>query len=545
MSKDLEQKQEHVSENPETTITQDTERATSSEVEKTTELPPEESKPCEEEITPHEKQTEKSDGTVKSIEEKSEPEIDVTEVYIDMSKIEFDEEGIPVFNDNDKARLKTSDIVFNNFELEIEDAKEAIRNARKELDIESQNSREENAKNGIKEATAKLEEISKLSEDEITEEIKNEKSQLEGAVDLYKTIIETLPKNNEKIKKELEKRIENSIKYIATYQNVSRVNLQKLQNDGTIAALISSTANTAFAQAFIDSIRKSKGQTTIDEDPEIKKISDEINKIKMDYEFKKMLFNAYTELGEVKLDFIIKHAKELADPEHVAEAEVAEAIDYKKLKEIPYIIESINPISNGNEDEANKKYEEVRTSLISVEENELDNIKEARRIETEYLDEMTKFKNAVFVLNEFGARPNKIPVISCNILKYSDPEEINKFRDNLKEKITTDWNTISEKYDSLEDKLEETKESLITSLKTFVKKNGLFSSFVSYAFANSETRGYYGRSESLLDFSHEDIFGNRYYDCIKAIMKNDSEEEYNHVKTNVNSVSMMLNNIIK
>lgn len=541
MSKDLEQEQEHVSENPEVKE-QDTERAASSE------LPPEEKTETtvNEEITPHENAVEKTDGKIDTIEEKPEENIDVTEVYIDMSKIKFDKDGIPEFTEEDKQRLKATEIVFQNFENEIEDAREYIFQARKELDEETQKEREKLANEGIKENETRLAEISKLSESELTDEIKEEKEKLEVQIQYFKEVIVNLPKNNPKIKLELENRIQNSIKHIATYQNVSRYNLGDLQKDGTIAALISSTANTAFGLAFVDSIRLSKNESSIDDNEEIKSYQKELDKLRNDYEMKNAIKSAYDDFVTVKFPFILNHTKELDEGKF--DEETAKVIEYNKIKEIPDLVEAINPFAAGEKSESIEKYEDIRTSLVGVDENELDKIKEARRIENEYIDEITKFKNAAFVLNFLVAKTHNIKEIDTNVRHHISGKatvSFDQFKDSVKDIVEKEWTEISEKYNSIDDKIESTKDELIKPLKNYMKEAGLFSSFASYAFANSEKRGYYGRPESLLEFDHVKLFGEKYYNCIRNVMKNDSEEEYNRIKTNVNSVSMTYNNIIK
>ena len=125
----VEQKQEHVSENPEI---KDTEHVESSEV------PPEAMSegivvdPAtkeENEITPHEKSVEEVTAEANRLMQLQKKQMgdENSSVYIDMSKIVMDKDGIPEFTHEDAIKLKDSDIVLTDFEYEIRESRNIIK----------------------------------------------------------------------------------------------------------------------------------------------------------------------------------------------------------------------------------------------------------------------------------------------------------------------------------------------------------------------------------------------------------------------------------
>lgn len=542
MAIEAKEQQEHVSDNPVTEITQDTERDSSSEVETTTN-PPEENEANEEEIIPHEKSVEKTDGVIEHLDKK-EDDIDVTEVYIDLSKVKMDKDGIPEFTSYDRDRLRASGIVFTDFENEIEDARNIIKAVRLELDEKAQSIRESNAKEQIKIIDSRLEEINK--ESELTESLKDEKEDITAKREFFVIELENLPKNNPAIKYDLETREKEAIKHIATYQNVSRNELQKLQNDGTISALISSASNIAFSQVFVDSIRKSKNEVAVEDDKEIAEAKTKLSSLEQKYQIAKALKDSLDEIHTVKFDFI-KQQTELLKSDPNVSKEVGDAINIERLKKVPDIF---NKIVSGSSDESlSKEYEDIRNSLVGIDDNELESIKEARVRYTEYMEEIEKFSKTAITLNQLIQFIYREPIAKDNLIDLKI-ENINsnileKYDEKFDKVINDNWTEVSKEYNEIEDKIEEKRSELVRPLKEYLRTHGIFNSFISYAFANSETRGFYGRPESMMDFNHIEVLSDKYYNCIRENMLSDTEEDYNKSKMNINSVSMNLNNIIR
>lgn len=535
MANEVKEQKEHVSENP--VDVKDTERDASSADVVDTSTPPEATE-VNEEITPHEKSVEKTDGTIEHLEKK-EDDIDVTEVHIDLSKIKMDKDGIPEFTSADRDRIKASGIAFEGFENEIDDSRELIKFIRDELNEEKQKERETFAKEQMKNINARLEEI-KCIENPHREEIDTEEKDLKFKLDFFKTEIENLPKNNPTIKHELEVREKEAIKHIAAYQNISRVDLGKLQNDGTISGLISSTANTSFIQAYVETKLDKKA---IENDTELAKNEKKYAAIERNYELISAVKAAYDEFKSVKIDFVLKHEEDLKAKNE--DSEIAKAIDYDGLRKVPELVSKIT--SGAPTEEDAKKYEEIRTSLIGVDENELESIKAARVLETEYLEEIEKYTKNGAILNQLTPLIVEKPIEKDDfiIIQKINKNSADKFIVKYGEIIEKEYERISNEYNELSDKVYKQREVYYKPIKSEIKRNGLFGSFVNYSLKKTTERGYYGRPESMLEFQHILNLADEYYNCIRENMNEETEVEYNRTKTNINSVSMNFNNIIR
>ena len=90
------------------------------------------------------------------------------------------------------------------------ESRNIIKAIRNELDEKSQEIREKNCKEQIEKIDARLKEIEALKEEELTDEIKKEKSDIETAKSIFATEITDLPKYNEKNKNELLRREANA-----------------------------------------------------------------------------------------------------------------------------------------------------------------------------------------------------------------------------------------------------------------------------------------------------------------------------------------------
>jgi len=589
-NKVVEQEQEHVSENP--AVTQDTEHVASSESEvKTTSdgieytikdeekndvvhsVPPEAAKETsfedldpkikedlkkrlgEENITPHEHATEKSDGTISSIktpEEIARTEGDGTDVSIDMSKIVMDKDGIPEFTFDDANRIKMSGLALTDFEFEIKQARNMIFAIRNELSDESQKAIEEENKKNIAALNEKIKELeNNLSNSDKKEEDEKLIEDSKLTIEIYQDEIDHLPKYDPKVKLELEQRELNAKKIIATYQNVSRYDIGQLQNDGTIAGLISSTANMAFVQAFVDSIRKSKGEVSIEETEEIKTVRDKQKKIEAQYNCLHYLDESIKELDECELEFTIQHAKDLKNPENKHSEEVSKAIDFEKISNITNIVKKLsNPMIDEKESEKlSIEYNDIKTSLISIEDEdkELAEIKEQRAIESRFIDNIEKYTRATMQINQaYGMAMQKpLPKLLPKIDENTDYEELKTTLEEIKKEYVDPWEKISKEYEEYDDEIDDLRVKLVEPLKNYVRRHGLFASFINYAFSNSELRGYYGRSESLLEAQHVKVFGDKFYNLIRSRMSSETDEEYNKHKVNINAISMSFNNMIE
>ena len=548
----VEQKQEHVSENPEI---KDTEHVESSEV------PPEAMSegivvdPAtkeENEITPHEKSVEEVTAEANRLMQLRKRQMgdENSSVYIDMSKITMDKDGIPEFTHDDAVKLRDSDIVLTDFEYEIRESRNIIKAIRNELDEKSQEIREKNCKEQIEKIDARLKEIEAFKEEELTDEIKNEKSNIESAKSIFATEITDLPKYNEKIKNELLRREANAKKHIATYQNIARHDLGQLQNDGTIVGLISSTANAAFAQAFVDTSEKAKGNPTLDENKEINEIKNKNKFGDQNYQMANLLHESLENLDSGNIEYLVNFLNKDFETEYTKETN--EKLNLKRISEVPELINKISSpnASPAEQDTLYNKYLEIRNDIsISMDdpENESEDIKKARADATLFFERFESFSRGKININQYYQFIAEKPLEKFipEITKDTNVEEIKGMIEEIRPVITKKYDEEFKKSTEVEDKIEEIRDKIIKPYKTYLRKNGIFNSFITYAFVGSDNRGYYARPESALEYQHIKSLANAFNNVIKINMKDNSDEEYSKIKINVNSVSMFFNNIIR
>lgn len=548
----VEQKQEHVSENPEI---KDTEHVESSEV------PPEAMSegivvdPAtkeENEITPHEKSVEEVTAEANRLAQLQKKQMgdENSSVYIDMSKIVMDKDGIPEFTHEDAVKLRDSDIVLSDFEFEIRESRNIIKAIRNELDEKGQEIREKNCKEQIEKIDARLKEIEALKEEELTDEIKKEKSDIETAKSIFATEITDLPKYNEKIKNELLRREANAKKHIATYQNIARHDLGQLQNDGTIVGLVSSTANTAFAQAFVDTSEKAKGNPTLDENKEINEIKNKNKFSDQNYQMANLLHESLENVDSGNIEYLVNFLNKDFEKEYGKET--YEKLNLKRINEVPELINKISStsVSPAEQDTLYNKYLEIRNDIsISMEdpENETEEIKKARAEATLFFERFETFSKGKISINQYYQFIAEKPLEKFipEITKDTNIEEIKGMIEEIRPVITKKYDEEFKKSTEVEDKIEEIRDKIIKPYKTYLRKNGIFNSFITYAFVGSDNRGYYARPESALEYQHIKTMANAFNNVIKINMKDNSDEEYSKLKINVNSVSMFFNNIIR
>lgn len=548
----VEQKQEHVSENPEI---KDTEHVESSEV------PPEAMSegivvdPAtkeENEITPHEKSVEEVTAEANKLMQLQKKQMgdENSSVYIDMSKIVMDKDGIPEFTHDDAVKLRDSDIVLSDFEYEIRESRNIIKAIRNELDEKGQEIREKNCKEQIEKIDARLKEIEALKEEELTDEIKKEKSDIETAKSIFATEITDLPKYNEKIKNELLRREANAKKHIATYQNIARHDLGQLQNDGTIVGLVSSTANAAFAQAFVDTSEKAKGNPTLDENKEINEIKNKNKFSDQSYQMANLLHESLENVDSGNIEYLVNFLNKDFEKEY--DKETYEKLNLKRIDEVPDLINKISSpsVSPAEQDTLYNKYLEIRNDIsISLEdpENESENIKKARAEATLFFERFETFSKGKISINQYYQFIAEKPLEKFipEVTKDTNVEEIKGMIEEIRPVINKKYDEEFKKSTEIEDKIEEIRDKIIKPYKTYLRKNGIFNSFITYAFVGSDNRGYYARPESALEYQHIKTMANAFNNVIKINMKDDSDEEYSKLKINVNSVSMFFNNIIR
>lgn len=548
----VEQKQEHVSENPEI---KDTEHVESSEV------PPEAMSegivvdPAtkeENEITPHEKSVEEVTAEANRLMQLQKKQMgdENSSVYIDMSKIVMDKDGIPEFTHEDAIKLRDSDIVLTDFEYEIRESRNIVKAIRNELDEKSQEIREKNCKEQIEKIDARLKEIEALKEEELTDEIKKEKSDIETAKSIFATEITDLPKYNEKNKNELLRREANAKKHIATYQNIARHDLGQLQNDGTIVGLVSSTANTAFAQVFVDTSEKAKGNPTLDENNEINEIKNKNKFSDQNYQMAKLLHESLENVDSGNIEYLVNFLNKDFEKEYGKET--YEKLNLKRIDEVPELINKISSpsVSPTEQDTLYNKYLEIRNDIsISMEdpENESEDIRKARAEATLFFDRFETFSKGKISINQYYQFIAEKPLEKFipEITKDTNVEEIKGMIEEIRPVINKKYDEEFKKSTEVEDKIDEIRDKIIKPYKTYLKKYGIFNSFITYAFVGSDNRGYYARPESALEYQHIKAMSRAFYDVIRLNMKEISDEEYSKIKVNVNSVSMLFNNIIR
>lgn len=537
----VEQK-EHVSDNPELNK-QDTEHAISSKgavIEQSSEEPPKNESKSDDEITPHEHATETINSSdVKTPEQVARNEGTLGDVKIDFDQVELDKDGIPVFTSSDASRLRSSEMVFTNFEMEIEDARDIIKEAREALNIDNQNTLEESYKKEIDKAKKELE----------SEADEEKKKKLNDDIKVFTEAITNLPKYNKKVQYAYEQKELSAKKHIATYQNISRVDLRKLQNDGTIAGLISSTANTAFLQGFVDFERRFKNLTPIDQDPSLKEFERIRKEKENNYEIGENISKAFDELKSVNIKFLVNHAKELKDPNNKFSENLYKEVNQDTLSNVPQLLENIG---YSNSEESKTVYEDLKTSLVSLGDSELQEIKDRKALENKYIDDYEKTFGALAIINNaypvfksINKIEDKFERIGTKIDDKTDADELLNKIDSIEKLFSPKWEIISKEYEENENKLNDAKNLLIKPIKDYICSYGLFNSFIVFSQYASSFRGYYARSESLFEFQHIINYAEAFYSVIKMNMSNNEEDTYNTIKNNVNSVSMNFNNIIR
>jgi hypothetical protein len=200
------------------------------------------------EIIPHDPPIEsfpvKDIDFTKKLEEDSPPNPDGEdlEVKIDLSKVIFDDKGIPVLNREDIYKIKASGFyATDNFQDEIQVAKENIRRIDDDLDEKLQQNIEDITKEDLKENEEKL------KDENLSVELKDKYTK---QIEIDKDILDSLPKNNEKIKEALLEERQKSIELIAAYQLISRKDIDDLVKDKSIITLISQTSVSTFYDEY-------------------------------------------------------------------------------------------------------------------------------------------------------------------------------------------------------------------------------------------------------------------------------------------------------
>lgn len=537
---------------------QDTEHVVSSEeivdkkVDNEPQPPEEEKKESSEEIKPHERTTESANiEDIKSLKQETKNIDTVGDIDIDMSKIVLDKEGIPEFTKADAKRIISSGLALTNIESEIEDSREIIREMRNILDIDKQNALEESYRKSIDEANKKLE----------TEKDEAKIKELNDDIKVFGELVTNLPKYNKEIKLECEKRELNAKKHIASYQNISRVNIRKLENDGTIASLISSTSNGAFAQAFLDAERKFKDLPSLEEDPDVVKNKidekiENINYIGVDLE------NAFKTLKNIDFDFLVNHNKELNNPNNKFSDEISKEISQKDLANVPNLLFDS---TFSNSQSSFDTLSDLKTSLVSLGDIELQELRDKKILENKYVDDYSDAFQAIVLINNYY--PHFVRLVADikelePSVKITDEDrkyeqlatkfdancDLKTFKEKL-EKIQTRFNEIWEKFSEIyyreSSKYEEAKSKIINPAKDYIKKYGFFNAFIVYSNYVSKFRGSYAKPESAMEFQHLILFSEAFCSLIKNNMDSDDEKSYEQSKNSINSVSMNLSNIIR
>ena len=198
---------------------------------------------------------------VKSPEEVEREELEKN-IEIDLSKIEKDEEGIPVIKNEDIRILEKTNIVDKSYRVAIELAKELIKDSKEKLSDEFQEDTEKSLLEYIDQLNEKLNSL-------VNEE---EKNKIKKDIEETKEAINSLPKYNETVKNELNTTIKDSINLLAMYQNVARKEINDLKKDGSLLALINQMSYNNFVKYYIDIYIKFYKNLSLDNNKDVSDI---------------------------------------------------------------------------------------------------------------------------------------------------------------------------------------------------------------------------------------------------------------------------------
>ncbi len=400
------------------------------------------------------------------------------EIKIDLTKIEFDKDGVPILTALDKQRIVRSGFGSPSFTIEVSTATESIKRCNKELNEENQ----------IKDENLYNERI-KILEDEIvnhhedTDE-KDLKAKEEEIVTL-KEIIASLPKNNEQSKAILEDEKKSSIELLATYQHIARETIDELLKNGSLLALVSNTATGAFATSFVDEYMKYNNL----------KFEDDQLYVDLQKEYEETqaksqpVFQKYFALNSVNDVFVWKEPEKKDIDDTIPEEEKQEEIVAPKIRDA------------SKEDKTNI---EAWKKLV------------ATMLPLEKFDHLDKFETDLF---------------------YNEVTEKIK---NAK----VEYDVYEAKINELEIAINKQKENITGFIKDQIKTQGLTVNMLQYAMFAESTRTENGRNINFINQKYLDTIVEKFYFLIKLLVNKNMDQEFQIIKQNINSISMVQNNFI-
>ncbi|MBR1818258.1 MAG: hypothetical protein IJ772_05345 [Bacilli bacterium] len=485
----------------------------------------------------------KNASHVESPEDIAKREGDPDEMPLDLSKIEKDEEGFPIISRIDIDRIKKSGLAVTDFEAEIALAHDAFKAAKLELDTQDEHEKEFNKR---------IDELKKTLE--TAEE--NKKEEIQKQIDDLIELKNTLPKYNPEIKRELEKQMLNSVKAAAVYQNVSRNTLDKLFQDGTIGALISSTANSVFASAYADAKLKGKGQFGLYDSETIREYKNKIAKNEDEY---------------TRLEYMYDSLKIVEDKEKQKRIGdyIASAKDNKEKTDfITKILTCLNKISrpdifpNAAIKQAGEEYSKIKLDTMVIEDEnvkELDDVKEEERKREQFVDDIEEYTTAMcaigfaYQMMNINRAENKDPrtikvptLMNFNINSFTFGEVWDKSFKYYHERYDKRYQELKEIDESYSDKIESEIIARSEEYRNILHKEGLANGVIEYAFHVDSTRNYYASTKSVFHVENAMINSDAYINMIKilGITDDSSEQEFQTVKMNINVATLLGNNFI-
>lgn len=410
---------------------------------------------------------------------------DDVEIKIDLNDIEFDKNGVPVLKARDRKRILQAGFASPSFNVEISTATESIKRCNEALDEKKQ----ENDEKLFNEAITRLKET--LTTETLTEEAKKA---TEEEIKSYEDMISMLPKNNEETKKTYEKERASSVDLIATYQHISRKTIEDLVKDGSLLALVSNSASNGFVTSYIRQYMKYNNMK-FEDNPEIVKIQDQIDQVGIDA---MPTMKEYTILSEFE--------------------------NYICWKDLPLLNDDGTPILDEYGDE---KSERIR-----------DYDKEKEKSNENGFEQWYGF-----VKRELPQQFKRVEQIRE---KYNGWHNV-LFYMNMTEYVAS----FAKKYEEYDDKItdlqilrDEQREIVTKPIKDRLRKQGLVVSMLEYATFAESTRTAMGRNINVINKKYLDMFVDDFYFAIKLLVNKDLDEEFATIRQNVNTISMMQNNMI-
>jgi hypothetical protein len=372
------------------------------------------------------------------------------EIELDMSKVELDSNNVPIFNGKDKDVLKRSGLFTDNDYLSyIESARTTISVADDELDLEEQKKIEEFHTDIVK----NLEESLKTEIDE------KKKDEIRGDIGDNLEVIRLLPKNNKEEYDNIQQKRLDSVKLIATYQLLARVDIQNLIASGASLSFISHTSISAFIGAYITAYQDYTG-VYFDKDEDIvayrKKIDS--NKKEITENNKNFLDNG------AELNKLVKKQEKL----YINEAKLKGIIDVKERK----------------------KYVE---------------------------DHLAEYKNTDTILESFRVTNKVVSARNDELVKEND---------------------------DLEDKISNKLDELSKPIRNKLYSQGLAVSILEYSRFVEVKRPVLYKVQSYFQPEYTKHVSENFFFLIRTLIKENIDEEFAMVKTNVNNVSMFQPNFI-